>query len=152
MKTYFSSVVNKSDASLLTSNLSQYSKRIFLIKLADFLLSSCQKKTKVFTESHQATINDRQLAGLQFLTGYIIHKIYKSIRNSKKWKSESGQYCLAVLEAARIENLNATENQKLIAALDRGGLWYPSDDTQIVKKYFLFVKGIFFLKQTIYQT
>ena len=76
-----------------------------------------------------------------YLSGYVIHRLHKQIKNSKRWNSSESQYCIAILEAARETDTDYQSNQKLVSALNRGGLFHVSKDVQqifvITEKYCL---------------
>ena len=63
----------------------EYTSKIILIKLADSLYTRHQKKQRKEVEETSHNLSDRQLAGLQYLSGYVIHKLYKKSKNCKAW-------------------------------------------------------------------
>ena len=98
---------------------------LFSTKLATSLLQSiknCQgsdqcKKSKNTNQSH---LSERELAGLQYLGGYIFRNLYRKVRSSKEWQSSQSQQSISLLLAAKVEKVE--EANKLISCLDRGGL------------------------------
>ena len=109
--------------------------RVFLMKFAELLSAHVNKKQEVVAETSQS-ISEKELTGLQYLGGYVIHKLYKKFKTSKNWKNKDFQDAIAILEACR----GAVDHQKLIQSLDRGGLWGISNAIQklfvLVEKYF----------------
>ena len=63
----------------------EYTSKIILIKLADSLYTRHQKKQRKEVEETSPNLSDRQLAGLRYLSGYVIHKLYKKSKNCKAW-------------------------------------------------------------------
>ena len=70
---------------------------------------------------HQSHLSERELAGLQYVGGYIFRNLYRKVRSSKEWKSSQSQQSISLLLEAKVEE--AKEASKLISCLDRGGLW-----------------------------
>ena len=103
--------------------------RVFLMKFSEMFWDYVNKKEKAVVETSHS-ISERELTGLQYLGGYVIHKLHKKIKSSKSWKNEEYQDAIAILEACRGE----VTNQKL--TLDRGGLWGISNSTQKLFGYF----------------
>ena len=85
-------------------------------------------------------LSDREISGLQDLRGYVIHNLYKKLRNSKNYKSDGFQQSMALRSACRVTNTEMLQNQKLVSVLNRGGLWVITEDMQkfflVVAKYF----------------
>ena len=100
---------------------------LILTKLCTLLLGSRKSKTRE-TDSEARIINNREIAGLQYLGGGIIRNLYSALRKSKKWKSEEFQNMMAVVKL--FQNEEKPTSQKLISALDRNGLWYITDNLQ----------------------
>ena len=101
---------------------------LILTKLCTLLLGARKSKTKGNDNSEARIINDREIAGLQYLGGGIIRNLYSALRKSKKWKSEEFQNMMAVVKL--FQNEEKPTSQKLISALDRNGLWYITDNLQ----------------------
>ena len=110
-------------------------------KLCTSLLA--QKKVVVQQKvSIAREINTRELAGLQYLGGFILRHSYANLRKSKNWSSEKYQNMMAVIKSC--QDLEKPTNQKLVAALDRSGLWYIKERFQeiIVKMETIFCSTI----------
>ena len=76
------------------------------------------KKSKITNQSHLSEI---ELAGLQYLGGYIFRNLYRKLKRSKEWKSSQSQQSISLLLAAKVEKVE--EANKLISCLDGHGLW-----------------------------
>ena len=132
ISTYYGNVVYNGEQLLtLETDIS----RLLLVKLADPLMIRFQnKESNQVVEDNAHNISDRQLAGLQYIAGYVISKLYKKIQKSNTKVTK------AILEAAREHDEVITTNQKLVSALNRGGLWHVSVETQqifvLAEKYF----------------
>ena len=59
------------------------------------------------------------MAGLQYLGGYVLHKLHKKHARAS---SKESQQAMALLKAGKMERTGES-NQKLISSLNRGGLW-----------------------------
>ena len=64
-------------------------------------------------------LKEREMAGLQYLGGYVLHKLYKKHARAS---SRESQQAMALLKAGKMEH-TGDSNQKLISSLNRGGLW-----------------------------
>ena len=54
----------------------------------------------------------------------------KKLKNSKKYKSDEFQQSIALLSACRLTNTEMLKNQKLVSAVNRGGLWAITENMQ----------------------
>ena len=78
---------------------------------------------KMERESTNTTtnLNERDIAGLQYLGGYVLHKLY---RKHAKANTKESQQAMAILKAGKLEeSTHGAATQKLITSLNRGGLW-----------------------------
>ena len=76
------------------------------------------------------TLSEKEVAGLQYLSGHVIQKIYVKLRRRKNWKNFESS--LEILKAFKTE---ANEEHKLVASKDRGGLWYICKNGEHLFKY-----------------
>ena len=113
--------------------------RLLLMKFLDlfFTTSIHSKKTLKEIEAAPKNLTERELSGLQYLGGYVIHKTLKKLKGSSK-QDENIQAAISALECCK--SPLDSENQKLTAALNRGGLCFISKQTQqiftISERYF----------------
>ena len=109
---------------------------ILSIKLLDVIL---KHSTEILNtkEIIGHNLNQRDVAALQYLGGYVCRNIYKKIRCGKGYKTKESQQALSLLLCCKTERNDGFE---LVSSLDRGGLWYISDHIQkvfvITEKYF----------------
>ena len=74
--------------------------------------STCSLLTKLSSE---------EKAGLQYIGGYVLHKLHNKHVNTNK-SSESKQ-AISILKAGKARDQDATQCQRLTSSLTRGGLW-----------------------------
>jgi len=82
---------------------------------------SGNKLNDIQTKVKQVTISDKEIKSLEYLAGFVIHKLYKKLKYSKVHASSfyNVQSCF-ILQACKVES---DDSQLLINARDRGGLW-----------------------------
>ena len=84
-----------------------------------------------------SNLTEKEMAVLQYVAGHVIHKIFLKLRKSKHWRGEYFQQCIQLLHSFKIDS----NDQKLIKAKDRGGLWYICNDGiklfEVAEKEFL---------------
>jgi len=133
--TYYNLVVKNSKSYF--PDLDYRLSRLIFIKASTILLAMSKGKNEIMLEESPRSISDRELAGLQYIGGYIIHKLHKKFKNSKNWQSTESQQSINILLVCKTSV--PCENQKLNAALSRGGLWFISADLQkilvVTEKY-----------------
>ena len=85
-------------------------------------------------ESSVPTYSTKENNIIQYLSGYVFSTIYGRLKFSKATQSMLGMQCLPLLLAGKssLEN-SSTENDSLIRAKDRGGLWNVTPEV-----YFIF--------------
>jgi hypothetical protein len=66
------------------------------------------------------TIHEKEMRSLEYLAGFVIHKLFKKYRFSKNCNSVFNFQSCSILQACKIET---DCNQTLVNARDRGGLW-----------------------------
>ena len=101
------------------SGLSRNAATLLSTKIADSLIAF----SKMERENTNTTtiLNERDIAGLQYLGGYVLHKLY---RKYAKANTKESQQAMAILKAGKVEeSTNGATTQKLITSLNRGGLW-----------------------------
>lgn len=111
--------------------LSRNAATLLSTKLADRMIS--YSKEKLSTEqSKESKLSspDKELAGMQYLGGYVLHNLHNKIAKSKKSELSESQQAISFLKAGKADNPTGKNSQKLTACLGRGGLWTISDDAQ----------------------
>ena len=108
------------------SGLSRNAATLLSTKIANSLIAF----NKMERESTNTTtiLNERDIAGLQYLGGYVLHKLY---RKHAKANTKKSQQAMAILKAGKLEeSTHGATTQKLITSLNRGGLWSITMPTQ----------------------
>ena len=101
------------------SGLSRNAATLLSTKIANSLIAF----NKMERESTNTTtiLHERDIAGLQYLGGYVLHKLY---RKHAKANTKESQQAMAILKAGKLEeSTHGATTQKLITSLNRGGLW-----------------------------
>jgi len=103
-------------------------------KLADHMLSYSKKQGCTCTNSSAsgAKLTEKEMAGLQYIGGYVLNKLHHKLAQSKCSRSPESQQSMSILKAGREESIDAS--QKLVYCLSRGGLW---GITKAAEKIFL---------------
>ena len=105
---------------------------LVLTKLCLIILA--EKKRKTQSQNLEAMPMDRQItarekAGLQYLGGFILRNIFYRIKEKSKMSpSNESEEMMALLKSCKTDT--KPENQRLVFALDRGGLWYTVEAFQ----------------------
>jgi hypothetical protein len=73
-------------------------------------------------------LSDKEIAGLQYVGGYVLHKLHN--KHAKGLSPESEQ-STSILKAGKADQ-NDIGNQKLTSCLNRGGLWAISKNAQSI--------------------
>ena len=104
------------------SGLSRNAATVLSTKVADSLIAFNKKERESTNTTTTTTIlNERDIAGLQYLGGYVLHKLY---RKHAKANTKESQQAMAILKAGKLEeSTHGATTQKLIISLNRGGLW-----------------------------
>ena len=84
----------------------------------------------VNSEIKPKPINQRELDGLQYLSGYIIRTLLKRSKNSKTHLLRENQIISCVLSNAILPDFAEKQNQKLVDIQTRGGLTKVVDEAQ----------------------
>ena len=90
-------------------------------KVADSMLSYCNQSKSVDKSQQSLTkteLSEKENAGLQYIGGYVLHKLYKKYARKS---SPENQQAMAILKAGKLEK--DMESQKLVSCLNWGGLW-----------------------------
>lgn len=91
-------------------------------KVADTMIAN-SKKQKLSSVSNESIheLTDKQKAGLQYVSGYVLQNLHKKYR---KVNSIESQQAMTILKAGKLDSMNLnTQKQELISSLNRGGLW-----------------------------
>ena len=93
-----------------------------LIYLSDINMNTNNGPPEVIS-----SITEKEINCLQYISGYIVHKLHNKFRFSKSCSNGYNRQCVAILKACKIESDNT---QTLVNARDRGGLWRVNKNMQ----------------------
>ena len=82
---------------------------------------------------------------MQYLAGYVVHKLYLKHRNLKNYKTKTNQQTITLLKACQLDPAKQI-HAKLVKALTRGGLWCVNEH---VEKIFLISEKYFSIKTDV---
>ena len=118
--------------------LSQRAATLFATKLADTLLGHAKEGLKKNSAKDVVTtvsLSENELAGMQYLAGYVLQSLHKKHRTSKHKATTESQQAISILTACRLQDKEVQEkSQGLISCLNRGGLWSPTTQAQAILK------------------
>ena len=126
--------------------LSRNSATLLSTKLADRLLAhskEVQLSPNPADDEVEKSLQEKEMAGLQYLGGYVLQKLHNKHRTSKNWKTSESQQAISALKACKEESKNAIESQKLVTSLNHGGLWSPTRKAQTI-----FLKAEHYFRET----
>ena len=121
---------------------------ILLAEIGNHLLSFFSKsecKLHKNPLSVPKIISERDQKSLQYIVGYVVHKLYTKFKFSRNKDSEYSKQCSSILLCCKTDS---DSTQTLINSQDRGGLWRVSDN---VLNIFLDYEKIFRLSTSNFQ-
>ena len=83
-------------ADVLVPDLQRPCSTLLLKKLGDKLLTHF-KKPQQLAQGRPIGVSNKELDGLQYLSGYVVHKFFKRARNSPKYNGDINQAIIGVL-------------------------------------------------------
>lgn len=122
---YYANVV--ANASRFFSSLPHASSTTLAIQLGETILCHLTEKSKNIAKPKPSPITDREIDGLQYLSGYVIHKLLKKTKAKCNYNSVDNQAVISILENAIQRN---DSNQILVCVQNRGGLTAVTDNCQ----------------------
>ena len=136
---YFSTIVKESEKYFL--NIEKSASTLLASRLADKLFSffKTPQDKLVNSEIKPKPINQRELDGLQYLSGYVIRTLLKRAKNSKTHLLRENQI-ISILSNAILPAFAEKQNQKLVDIQTRGGLTEVVDEAQ---EMFIFAEQLF---------
>ena len=102
---------------------------LILTKLCTVLIGIRQHKKEEYAVSAATArnITERERAGLQYLGGFILRNTHSTMKRSMNAENMD-KMKLSMLVVKSFKNKEKPQNQRLVAALDRNGLWYITQD------------------------
>lgn len=111
--------------------LSRNAATLLSTKLAGSLLNHAKESLLPNSANYsnvQRSFSDKEVAGLQYLGGYVLQNLHKKHRTSRNCISSESQQAMLLLSACKEDDQNARNSQRLIASLNRG----PTESAQII--------------------
>ena len=109
--------------------LSRNAATLLSTKVADCMLVHSKEKIEgTYTCAPLTKLSDEEKAGLQYIGGYVLHKLHTKHVS----KSSESEQAISILKAGKLEDQNAIECQKLTSSLNRGGLWAITKSAQSI--------------------
>ena len=78
-------------------------------------------------EYDSVKLSERELKSLQYIIGYVVHKLYSKFKFSKNKDCVCSKQCLSILLCCKIDS---DDTQTLINTKDWGGLWKVKETVQ----------------------
>ena len=82
-------------------------------KIADIMLANSKEKSVVPVKDFDIKLTDKEMAGLQYVGGYVLHKLYNKHTKSKVCESTASQQSVAFLNADKEQEHIMTEIHRL---------------------------------------
>ena len=98
------------------------------------------------SKKSEHVLADRNFKSLQYIAGYIVHKMYTKFKFSNNYKSDHSLQTLSILNACKVEH---DDSQTLVNLNDRGGLWKVNKEMQGI---FIECENIFRARTGTFQT
>ena len=109
--------------------LSRNAATLLSTKVADCMLAHSKEKIEsTYTCAPLTKLSDEEKAGLQYIGGYVLHKLHTKHVS----KSSESEQAISILKAGKLEDQNAIECQKLTSSLNRGGSWAITKSAQSI--------------------
>jgi hypothetical protein len=109
--------------------LSRHAATLLTTKVTDCMLAQSKQKVETIITDPPSKLSEKEKVGLQYVGGYVLHKLYNKHKNKKSQESE---LTASILKAGKVENHKDIERQKLTSSLNRGGLWSISKYAQLM--------------------
>ena len=110
-----------------TEKLGQCHGALLIQEISLHLMKHLSDNIQGVNKSNQISMAEKERFGLQYFGGYVFHKIYKKLRNSKKWQSQFNTSCMAILRAGKCDT---DDGRILVNVKNRGCLWLLTDNGQ----------------------
>ena len=105
MKKYYEDGVDVSEI-ILPDLENQSVSTLVLVKSGQAFINKVQNKEKSVIGETCYSLTERELYGLPYIAGHIIHNLYRKIKNSKNWKNNESQDCIPILQSYKENNYN----------------------------------------------
>ena len=104
---FYSTVPLKSTSYFV--GLSRNAATLLSTKLADHMLSYSKKQEFTNSSASSAKLTEKEMAGLQYIGGYVLNKLHHKHAQSKSSKLPESQQAMSILKAGREETVDASQ-------------------------------------------
>ena len=117
--------------------LSRRAATLLSIKFVEVVITS-KNSEDTLREIVTKNLDEREIAGMQYLAGYVLRKVYMKLKCCPKNKSEESQQAMSLILAGKLTEKNI--HPSFIDELSRGGLWEVPAEMEkvftITERYF----------------
>ena len=124
------------NAKIFYPNLNYDTAILVLKKLVDKLVAFRKERSLPTTNKeyeHITTLSNKETYGLLYIGGYVMHKLFEKMKNSKSFEEPNVQMAISFLNAGKLNEDN-NDDYKLFDEITRGGLWKISSPVKIILK------------------
>ena len=100
------------------TGLSRNSATLLSTKLADVMLAYSKEKAVITVRNFKFELTEKEMAGLQYIGGYVVHKLHNKNIKSNLSDSKATQQAVALLKAGKEANQAMQDYQKLTKTLN----------------------------------
>ena len=108
-----------SSSNYFTEKLGRCHGALLIQEVSLHLMKHLSDNIQEVNNSKEIRMTEKERSGLQYFRGYVFHRIYKKLRNSKEWQSQYNTSSTAILRAGKCDS---DDRQILVNVKNRGGL------------------------------
>ena len=112
------------------AGLSRNAATLLSTKLADHMLSYSKKQECTNSSASSAKLTEKEMAGLQYIGGYVLNKLHHKHAQSKSSKLPESQQAMSILKAGRKLLMQVRSSCPVLAVVGYGQL------LRLQRKYF----------------
>ena len=117
--------------------LPEKASKVLAIHFVELIITSRNKK-EIVDEITTKILTEKEIAGLQYLGGYVLRKLFMTLKTTKS-DSKCSQQAIDILLTAKSTNEDRP-TETYVDKLSRGGLWVITQDMEkvfvLAEKYF----------------
>lgn len=122
----FYAIISNDPVPVLNEKIGTECTTLLCHELCNHVLGHILKNDQL-NESHVIKeLTAKEYAVLEYMTGYVFHKIFNKLRFSKYRKKENHVQLIEILKASKVES--GSQSQRLVDIKNRGGLWAMNKD------------------------
>lgn len=91
-------------------NLSDNAATLLATTVAEFVLVYYKRKAAETNDQilprdspSKSVLSSMEIAGLQYLVGYVLYNLYRKLKNSSLWDSQTNRQSVAIFQAAKLD-------------------------------------------------